>query len=186
MPTPAPQEPTTQEDWAYIQSLFPRFDIATALKWTAWISPRLGRGRLTRLFALPSAAAIAALLDQRSTERVKALRTYAAVNMEQASAALRMTIVVNVSIPVIIVAILSQISSGKIWASYWALYDGSAAQWITLATPVIISLFLLMTVLALGASQLGQARDIRHLIDLLAAERGIYFGMDDMDDSQAD
>lgn len=180
------EEPTTQDDWTYIQSLLPRFVGLSSLKWVGGVSPRLGRDRLGRLLALRAAAPLAALFDQRSSKRVKALRTYAAVNMEQASAALRMTIVVNVSIPVIIVAVLSQISSGKIWASYWSLFADSTLEQIAFAAPAVIALLILMIILGLGASRLGQARDIRHLIDLLAAERGIYFGMDDMDDSQAD
>jgi hypothetical protein len=97
-----------------------------------------------------------------------------------------MTVVVNVSIPVIVVAILSQISSGQIWNDMWAFYSKDAYQWLALAIPVAFALTVLVFIMALGATQLGQARDIRHLIDLFAADRGIYFGLDDMDDLQAD
>lgn len=179
-PTSA-ETPTSAEDWAQIQSLFPRFGGRHALKWVGGISPRLGQHRLTRLLALPATGPLAALLEQRSSQRVKALRTYAAINMEQAAAALRMTVIVNVSIPVIIVAILSQISSGEIWAAYWSLYTGDGVRWIALVAPIIIALAILMMILATGATRLGQARDIRHLIDLIAADRGIYFGLDDAD-----
>lgn len=156
------------------------------LTWVSGVSPRLGRNRLTRLMSLPAAGPLAALLDQRPIERIKALRTYAAINLEQASAALRMTVVVNVSIPVIVVAILSQISSGQIWAGMWAFYSEDPYQWLALAIPVAFALTALIIIMAVGATRLGQARDIRHLIDLFAADRGIYFGLDDMDDLQAD
>jgi hypothetical protein len=171
---------TTADDWAQIQAMFPR---SGGRRIFTWLS---GVHRLTRLLSLPAAGPLAALLDQRPIERIKALRTYAAINLEQASAALRMTVVVNVSIPVIVVAILSQISSGQIWNDMWAFYSKDAYQWLALAIPVAFALTVLVFIMALGATQLGQARDIRHLIDLFAADRGIYFGLDDMDDLQAD
>lgn len=179
---PIPTEPTTIEDWTAIQPLFPRFGGRAFFKWLGGVSPRLRRDRLSRLLVHPAAGSIAALLDQRSAHRVKALRTYAAVNMEQASAALRMTIIVNVSIPVIIITILSQISSGQIWEIYWSLYEGDPIQGVGLVTPILIAVAMLMWIIGLGATRLGQARDMRHLIDLFAADRGIYFGLDDTDD----
>jgi len=184
--TPLDDAPTTAEDWAQIQSLFPRSGGRRMLTWVSGVSPRLGRHRLSRLLALPATGPLAALLDQRDIGRIKALRTYAAINLEQASAALRMTIIVNVSIPVIIIAILSQVSSGQVWADLWSFYTEEAYQWLALAVPLVLALITVLIVLASGATQLGQARDIRHLIDLFAADRGIYFGLDDMDDLQAD
>lgn len=179
---PCPAEaPTSVEDWTEIQSMFPRSGGRRILRWLGGVSPRLGRHRLTRLLALPAAGPLAEMLEQRSPARIKALRTYAAINMEQASAALRMTIVVNVSIPVIIVAVLSQVSSGKIWADMWSFYAEDAAQWLAFAIPMTMAFITLVIILAVGATRLGQARDIRHLIDLIAADRGIYFGLDDTD-----
>jgi hypothetical protein len=131
--------------------------------------------------ALPAVGPLAALLDQRTSGRVKALRTYAAINMEQAAAAMRMTIIVNVSIPIIIVTILSQISSGQLWNNLWSTYSDEPYGWLAIAAPTIVALSCLIIILAIGATRLGQARDIRHLIDLFAADRGIYFGLDDTD-----
>lgn len=101
--------------------------------------------------------------------------------MEQAAAAMRMTIIVNVSIPIIIVTILSQISSGQLWNNLWSTYSDEPYGWLAIAVPLVTSLSILILVLAVGATRLGQARDIRHLIDLIAADRGIYFGLDDTD-----
>ena len=47
------------------------------------------------------------------------------------------------------------------------------------------ALALLLLILIYSISCLNQARDIRHLIDLFAAERGIYFGLEDMSDLQS-
>ena len=46
----------------------------------------------------------------------------------------------------------------------------------------IFMLMLLFLVLVYALASLNQARDIRHLIDLFAADRGVYFGLEDSSD----
>ncbi|MEL6686078.1 MAG: hypothetical protein AAFP97_00480 [Pseudomonadota bacterium] len=129
---------------------------------------------------------VQSFLNDRSPERVKALRVYALTNQEQASAALRMTIVINVSIPVIFMTLSTQISDGRFWDSVWDLYASAPGGIAIILSTLIAALVVLFIILVWGASRLGEARDIRHLIDLYAAERGIYFGLEDADTFQSE
>jgi len=178
--------PSTQDDWTVIIGLFHRSEWRRHLGWISGVSPRMRARRIKALFDLPAAGPLAALLDQRNDRRIKALRTYAAINMEQAAAALRMTVIVNVSIPVIILTILSQTTSGRFWTDVLAIVSDDSSGLLALIATFLTVIILLFFFIGAGAKRLGTARDIRHLIDLLAADRGIYFGLDDTDDLQSD
>ncbi|GLQ19875.1 hypothetical protein GCM10007854_08300 [Algimonas porphyrae] len=134
---------------------------------------RSGAGNLDRLLA------------DRSLSRIKTLRTFAVVNQEQASAAFRITVVANVTIPVVIITVLNLIFPGSpadMFRSLFALNEGGTVfVWLL----VVAYLSLLAGGLGFGIANLSNARDIRHLIDLHAAERGIFFGLEDEDALQS-
>jgi hypothetical protein len=141
--------------------------------------------RVLDLKAGRGAKALDAFLSKRSRGRVKALRTYALVNQEQAAAALRMTVIANATIPIAFVTVLTQISDGQIWASA-TLWDGVRDLYVEdpvffgfLAAVCLLSFFVLFWLLAYSATRMGQARDVRHCIDLHVAERGVFFGLED-------
>lgn len=141
--------------------------------------------RIGDLLDSHGAAQLALLLDQRDDARVKALRTFAAINHEQAVAAFRLTLIVNVSVPVLILTLLNQAFPGLLGRLYTASRQaGELSFWIQLNV-LLTALALLLLILIYSISCLNQARDIRHLIDLFAAERSIYFGLEDMSDLQS-
>lgn len=69
-------------------------------------------------------------------------------------------------------------TSADILRSVIAESDG-----MIIAVTLVLIGYLCLVAVVMGYSviQLSNARDIRHLIDLHAAERGIYFGLEDTD-----
>lgn len=124
-------------------------------------------------------------LESRDSPRIKALRVYASTNLEQVAAALRMTVIINVSVPVIFMTVTTQISDGRFWDILWELYAGDPGAITIIIGTLIIALLALLAILIWGTIRLGEARDVRHLIDLYAAERGIFFGLEDTVEMQS-
>lgn len=179
-------ETTAVDDWAEIEALFKTHHGVSAGSWSMLgMSSRLGRGRLSRLFKHPAAGSLAAKMDQMGDERVKALRTIAAVNYEQVSAAFRFTLVANVTAPVLILTLANMLLKGGIGQLLRSLYGGDSASLILFLVASGFALIGLVFLLMWAIIQLNQARDIRHLIDVFAAQRGIYFGLEDAGDPTA-
>ena len=76
------------QDWEKVRSLFPSKKAMRPNKaWLSGLSTRLGDNRLERLLSDPRSQQLAVILDQFDDERLKAIRTYAGVNSEQALSA---------------------------------------------------------------------------------------------------
>ena len=171
------------QDWEKIQSLFPaRTAMRPSKAWLNGISTRLAGDRVSRLLDRPNSGHLAAILDQFSDERLKALRTYAVVNLEQAVSAFRITIVGNFSIPIIMLSVAHQLTDGGVRKLFEFIHQGEFVAIIFMIVFGIFMLMLLFLVLVYALASLNQARDIRHLIDLFAADRGVYFGLEDSSD----
>ena len=193
-PTPEPAgEPTAEPkgedsalaDWTAIQAMFPAYRAISSKNWAYAISNRMHGTRLTKLREGRWATALSELLKRRGDARLKALRTFAAINHEQAVAAFRLTLVVNVSVPVLILTLLNQAFPGAVGRfSTESLDAGQLAFWLQLNI-LLTALVFLLVILIYSVCALNQARDIRHLIDLFAAERGIFFGLEDTGDMQS-
>lgn len=174
---------TAANDWARIEGLFPtRLALIPNSAWLNGMSSRVSKGRLSRLTGSPQSGRLAALLDQCSDGRIKALRTYAAVNLEQAASAFRVTMIANITAPVVFLSVAHQLIDGGLGSFLSRLVDGDDLMLIFMIglSATVATLVLLMAFYALGS--LNHARDIRHLIDLHAADRGIYFGLEDIED----
>lgn len=168
------------QDWEKIQALFPAKAAMRPNKaWLNGMSTRLAGNRLTRLLGGPNAGHLAAILDQCSDDRVKALRTYAAVNLEQAVSAFRVTMIGNFSIPIIMLSVAHQLTDGGVSKLFEFIHQGDTAAIVGLIVGGIFALVALFAVLLYALASLNQARDMRHLIDLFAADRGVYFGLED-------
>lgn len=179
------KETTAREDWNTIQSMFPANKAITRLSYASGMSSRLSYKRMQRMMDGKSATALAEFLKSRSLERVKALRTFASVNHEQAIAAFRLTVVINVSIPVIFLTVMNILTPDLLAEVRDISTELSSAPLQTrLFLPALFTFAVIATgcILIYGTLCLGQAREIRHLIDLHAAERGVYFGLEDSED----
>ena len=172
---------TIFETWEEIAAIFKaRYGLKFKSFLTTSMSSRLSLKRLSKLRETKQAALLQSLLSTQSNENLKALRTFAAINQEQANASFKMTMVANVSAPIGILALFHQLSPQGLGALILDVYDNDTA----LLTVIIISLLTLALIIFIAiyaVANLNQARDVRHLIDLYAAERGIYFGLEDMD-----
>lgn len=175
-------ENTVFEDWLEIESYFSTGRAMLPNKsWSSWISTRAGAGRLSKVLGKPGAGRLAAKLDQLDDERIKALRTVAALNFEQASYGFRTTVIANVTAPVLVLTLVSQMTSGSLGANVIEIYR-KAGGLLFIAVMTLFACLALAFMIAYALAALNQARDIRHLIDLHAAERGIYFGLEDAGD----
>jgi len=171
------------QDWEKIQALFPaRRAMRPNKAWYNGLSTRLGRDRLTNLLSTPSAGHLAAILDQCSDERLKALRTYAAINLEQATSAFRVTMIGNVTTPIILLSIAHQLTDGGVGKIFELIHQGDVSVMFGMVFAFIFLGLIIFFVLVYALACLNQARDIRHLIDLFAADRGVYFGLEDSGD----
>ena len=101
------------QDWEKVRSLFPSKKAMRPNKaWLSGLSTRLGDNRLERLLSDPRSQQLAVILDQFDDERLKAIRTYGGVNSEQALSAFRLTMIGNVTTPVILISVIHQLSNG--------------------------------------------------------------------------
>lgn len=179
-------ERTAIEDWAAIESLFTLRHSFAPLKFaTLGMSSRLAKGRLGKLLAHKSAGSLAALVDQMEDDRVKAMRTFAAINLEQAASAFKITLVANVTAPLLVVTFFNQITPGGVGDQLYDIFGGEGNGIYGLFAGIAVGIAMLFGLGFYALANLNQARDIRNLIDLFAAERGIYFGLEDIDDMSA-
>ena len=158
------------EDWEQIQALFPTRNAVTAKSWTFGFSGRLLRLRVACLMQTQAAGQLALILDQRSAARVRALRIFASVSLEQVIAAFRISIVVNVSLPILLLTVANLLFPGS--AGRVFLFASAVGQTVALIQMGIlfVTLIWLLDILIHALACLNQARDIRYLIDLIAAE----------------
>jgi len=172
-------ETTVADDWKEIEALFPAKK-ALRLSW-AWfngVSTRLKDGRISRLMKEDEVGALAAILDQCDDRRLKALRSYAAINLEQVQSAFRLTMIVNISAPIIFLTLLNQFIQGGLGALLYRFHQNERDNILAIAFGGGVGALMLLIVAFYALAHLNRARDIRHLMELMAAERGIFFGLD--------
>jgi len=171
-------------------SLVPKWEEITALFktrsafrphkfWKYGLTSRLDKNRLSLLRQTKQAISLGQILDTLPNRDVKALRTFAAINQEQAAVGFRVTMVTNITVPVGFLAILHQLSPNGLGALIFSFYE-KELLFMSVLGIVIVTLVIGIALFALAT--LSQARDIRNLTDLHAAERGIYFGLEDMEE----
>ncbi len=169
------------QDWEKIRSLFPSKKAMRPNKaWFNGLSTRLGDDRLERLLSDPRSQQLAVVLDQFDDERLKAIRTYAAVNLEQALSAFRLTMIGNVTTPIILLSVIHQVTNGGIKEFFELFHQGDNLAMAFIFGGIGLSVIAVFFVVVYAVASLNQARDIRHLIDLFAADRGLFFGLDDL------
>lgn len=169
-------------EWERIAKLFrTRNALKTSRVWFSGMSARIGKHRLSALRQTKQAKALFDILKTVSRSDIKALRTFAAINQEQAVSAFKVTMIANISIPIGVLALIHQLSPDGLGPLILSIYAESDLGLVVL---ICSSLFAALgaTVIAIySLANMHQARDIRHLIDLFAAEQGIYFGLEDME-----
>lgn len=174
------QTTSLTQKWEEITGLFKTRSAFRPHKyWGMGLTSRLDLNRVILLRQTKQALKLKKILNDLPNRDVKALRTFAAINQEQATAGFRVTMVTNVTVPVGFLALLHQLSPEGLGALIAAVYEN---EFIFMAVLGGIVATLVIGIALFALSTLSQARDIRHLIDLHAAERGIYFGLEDMEE----
>jgi hypothetical protein len=171
---------TIIEDWQGIVSQFPIGRFLLPRKFASMgFSSRLNTHAISRLLESRSAEQLAAILDQVDDARIKALRTYAAIYLEQISSAFRLTLVVNVTVPFLLLTFANLLVPGGLGQLLKDTYGGDVEGSFIFGGLVLASVIFAACVSIFALAQLNRARDIRNLIDLHAANRGIYYGLED-------
>jgi len=92
--TKADSQTSVSKLWDEISALFkPWSAVKSSRVWVTSMSARISRKRLTRLRSSKEAKTLTSKLKILGTSDIKALRTFAAINQEQAAAAFKVTIV---------------------------------------------------------------------------------------------
>ena len=169
--------PPSWTRWLEVQALYPvgvsrRISLANSFG----ISGRLATNRLSRLLHTRPARALLRRLEGMDPDALKALRIHAALNEEQARAAFRTTMVANISAPLIGLAVVNQSFPG--WLSDLMDRPGAADTVLAFA---VLSVLTIALIVFFSLSASNHARDLRHLIDIGAARRGVFFGAEDAD-----
>jgi len=174
---------SARQDWDHIAGLFKAgAAMRPTLTWFNGMSSRMEYLRMEKLQNTKQAKTLQAYLSGLADKRVKTLRTFAAVNQEQTLAAFRLTVIGNVSVPILLVTFFNQVTEGGVTDIFRSIRSEDPAIFAFLISGLIGAIVAISLMVIFAIANLGQARDLRHLIDIHAAERGIYFGLEDMDD----
>ena len=86
----------------------------------------------------------------------------------------------NVTTPIILISVIHQLSNGGIKEFFEWLLQGDTIAMAGMFGGIAGFVIAVFFVVVYAVASLNQARDIRHLIDLFAADRGLFFGLDDL------
>lgn len=140
--------------------------------WLSGVGERVGFDRLGTVTRRPVAKRVNERLGGLSDADMRVFHAYATVNLEQASGALRLSLIVNVSLPVGLILLLNALLPDGL-AGLHVVRTASDAGWLYWT----ISLSLLLAVVAALVwycyAGVHQARDLYHLSSIELARRGL-------------
>lgn len=134
--------------------------------WMSGLSVGTGPKRLERLMASRGARQLLPKLEALSDRELVIFRTYARINLEQAEAAMRLSLIANITIPVGFLVILNQFFPGTVQELFD--YAGVEAMLGGIAAAAVVLLLLIWY----SYAGVFQARDISHLAAIAAAKCG--------------
>ena len=170
-------------EWNHVSEMFPiKSYTRPRLAWFNGVSHRLLTTRLIDIADKKGGKTLYDYLSEKSDADVKALRVISAVNHEQAVAGFRTVMVGNVSVPLALIALANQLLPGGIGNFAIELLGGDTNAYLGALLGGCVGIILLVIFTIYALAHLTQARDIKNLIDIYAAQRGIYFGLEDIDD----
>ncbi|RIJ25817.1 hypothetical protein D1224_01470 [Henriciella barbarensis] len=160
--------PTTADQlWRDTMRVFSNFrGMRPRKSWLSGLSVGTGPKRLERLTNSKGAAQLMPKLEALSDRELSVFRTFGRINLEQAEAAMRLSLIANITIPVGFLVILNQLFPGPVQNVFE--YSGPEAM---LGGIGLVAVILLMLIWYSYAG-VFQARDISHLAAIAAAKRG--------------
>lgn len=158
---------TAGELWREATRLFSNVKAMRPRKsWASGLSVGTGPKRLERLMGSKGAAQLMPKLEALSDRELVIFRTYARINLEQAEAAMRLSLIANITIPVGFLVILNQFFPGTVQELF--AYAGVDAMLFGIGLAAAALLMLIWY----SYAGVFQARDISHLAAIAAARRG--------------
>ena len=160
-------QPSADAVWAEVSALFSNVrGMRPRKSWFTGLSVGAGRHRLERLTASKAARTIMPRIEALSDSGFALFQTYVRVNFEQAQAAMRLTLIANITIPVGFLVIANQFFPGLV--QDFIDFTSLDATLIALGTAGAA------LCLAIWYCYAGvfQARDLSHLTAIAAAKRG--------------
>ncbi|QYJ01131.1 hypothetical protein KUV46_01755 [Thalassovita mediterranea] len=158
---------TAGELWREAMRLFSNFrGMRPRRSWMSGLSVGTGPKRLERLTGSKGAAQLMPKLERLSDRELVIFRTYARINLEQAEAAMRLSLIANITIPVGFLVILNQFFPGTVLEL--VEYAGPEAMLVGVG----LAAGLLLILIWYSYAGVFQARDISHLAAIAAAKRG--------------
>ena len=171
---------TADRLWREAMHLFSNFrGMRPHRSWMSGLSVGTGPKRLERLTASKAARQLMPKLEALSDRELVMFRTYARINLEQAEAAMRLSLIANITIPVGFLVILNQFFPGTVQEAFD--YAGVEAMLGGIGAAAVVLLLLIWY----SYAGVFQARDISHLAAIAAAKRGVASG-DEEDGGDAD
>ena len=166
--------PVTDPLWPEIAKAFSnRAFMRVSPSWFSGLGDRAGVSRLERMQTTRAAKTLTRLTAGLSRTRLQRLLVMSEVNQEQAVAALRLTLVANISIPVGFLVLFNQFQPGSIQK----LIESTSA--LAIIVPLVMVLTLLVGVLWFAYAGVDASRDLNHLLRLNLADTLRPAGEDD-------
>lgn len=157
--------PTTENAWTEIAQAFSnRAFMKYNPTWLWGISARSGPRRIARLEGSRSAIHLQKILADLGNAEIASLLVRSEVNLEQALSAFRLTLVVNISIPLGLMVLINQLAPGAIGN----LLAETPVE--AILVPLFLALGLLITSMWYAYAGALAARDLNHLLRLRLAD----------------
>ena len=172
-PTPAkPKTLDLDEVWGEATTLYAnKRALRLSRSWfTKGMAERAGGDRLSVMRRRPGAKRVAHLLEGLSDPDLRVFHARAAINLEQAVAATRLTVLYNISVPLGVVLLVNELAPNLV-----ALVFADSGPAVTGAAWSGLLALLGLVFLAIWFCFAGvhQARDLYHLATLAMARRGL-------------
>ena len=151
-------------EWARLRRCFTVWDaVRPKPHWNRGFSERMGPDRLAKLVEGGAARKAARVLDGLDARELRRLRVAADVNLEQAQAAARITILINITIVVASFVLLNQLFPGFLMR----MWDRADPAWRGgIVAGFVVFPLVCIWVGSYGYAVVASARDLKHVVEL--------------------
>lgn len=164
--TETKSKPTADSVWREATELFSNLrGMRPRSSWLTGLSVGAGRGRLKQLLTSSEAKKLTPRLEALPDAEFAVFRSYAQVNLEQAQAAVRLSLIANITIPVGFLVLVNQFFPGSVRSL--VSYVGVDAMLLGLLSAGSLLFFAIWYCYA----GVFQARNLEHLTVIAAAKR---------------
>jgi hypothetical protein len=151
--------------WAKIAPVFSnRAFMRPHSAWYFGLASRAGENRIRELTGSAPARRLKAVLAEADAAQISRLAVRSAINQDQAEAALRLTLVANISAPVGGLVLLNQFLPGSVVDTFLDLSP------LVVLMPLLMVVSILLAIIWYAYAGVAAARDLNHLLRIAQAE----------------